>query len=147
MYRFLTGQPRRLRHRSARMAAAIACIAFVGAATAADVWVKLTGDQQVPPVRSAGYGSGKIVIGVDRSISGSVTTTGIAGEAAHIHEAAVGKTGPVIIPLTKNGQTYAVQAGTTLTELQFASLQAGNLYINVHTAAHPGGELRGQLLP
>ena len=90
-----------------------------------------------------------IAIGADKSVSGSVTTTGIAGTAAHIHnhEAAAGSNGPVAIPLTKNGDSYAVPAGATLTDAQFASFKAGNLYVNVHTAANPGGELRGQLKP
>jgi len=109
--------------------------------------VTLTGDQEVPPVKSAGTGSGVIIIGAGGSVSGSVTTTGIAGTAAHIHEAAAGKNGPVIVPLTKNGDTYSAPSGAMLTEAQFASFQAGNLYVNVHTAANPGGELRGQLKP
>jgi len=49
--------------------------------------------------------------------------------------------------LTKNGDTYTVPAGAKLSEAQYASFQAGNLYVNVHTAANPGGELRGQLKP
>ena len=116
-------------------------------AAAADIKVTLTGDQEAPPVKSAGAGTGTIIIGTDRTVSGSVTSTGIAGTAAHIHEAAPGKNGPVIVPLTKNGDTYAVPSGAKLTDAQFASFQAGNLYVNVHTAANPGGEIRGQLKP
>ena len=116
-------------------------------AAAADIKVTLAGDQEVPPVKSAGTGTGTIIIGTDKSVSGSVTSTGIAGTAAHIHEAAPGKNGPVIVPLTKNGDTYAVPAGAKLTDAQFAIFQAGNLYVNVHTAANPGGEIRGQLKP
>jgi hypothetical protein len=116
-------------------------------AAAADIKVALAGDQEVPMVKSAGTGTGTIIIGADRSVSGSVTTIGIAGTVAHIHEAATGKNGPVIIPLTKNGSTYAVPPGAKLTDAQFASFQAGNLYVNVHTAANPGGEIRGQLKP
>ena len=131
--------------------ALISAISVVGSyssiAAAADVKLTLTGDHEVPPVKSAGTGAGVIVIGTDRSVSGSVTTTGIAGTAAHIHEAAAGKNGPVVIPLTKNGETYSVPAGAKFTDAQFASYKAGNLYINVHTAANPGGELRAQLKP
>jgi hypothetical protein len=116
-------------------------------AAAADIKVTLAGEQEVPPVKSPGTGTGTIIVGADKSVSGSVTTTGIAGTAAHIHEAAIGMNGPVIIPLTKNGDTYAVPAGAKLTDAQFASFQAGNLYVNVHTAANPGGEVRGQLKP
>ena len=114
---------------------------------AADVKVTLSGDQEVPPVKSAGSGTGTITIGADKSVSGSVTTTGIAATAAHIHEGAAGANGPVIIPLTKSGDTYAVPAGAKLTDAQFASFQAGKLYVNAHTAANPGGEIRGQLKP
>jgi hypothetical protein len=120
---------------------------FSSIATAADIKVTLTGDQEVPPVKSAGTGTGTIIIGADRSVTGSVTTTGIAGTVGHIHEAATGKNGPVIVPLTKNGDTYVVPAGAKFTDAQFASFQAGNLYVNVHTAANPGGEIRGQLKP
>jgi CHRD domain len=116
-------------------------------AVAADIKVTLSGDQEVPPVQSAGTGSGTITIGADKSVSGSVTTTGISATAAHIHEAAMGSNGPVIIPLTKNGDTYTVPTGAKLTDAQFASFQAGNLYVNAHTAANPGGEIRGQLKP
>lgn len=120
---------------------------YSSVATAADIKVTLAGDQEVPPVKSTGTGTGTITIGADKSVSGSVTTTGIAGTAAHIHEAAAGANGPVIIPLTKNGDTYAVPAGAKLTDAQFASFQAGKLYVNAHTAANPGGEIRGQLKP
>ena len=116
-------------------------------AVAADVKVMLAGAQEVPPVKSDGAGSGTITVGADKSVSGSVTTTVIAGTAAHIHEAAAGKNGPVIIVLTKAGDTYTVPAGAKLTDAQYASFEAGNLYVNVHTAANAGGEIRGQLKP
>ena len=115
------------------------------AAIAADVKVTLTGDQEVPPVKTVGVGSGFFAIGNDKSISGSVNTAGITGTVAHIHEGAPGKNGPVIIPLTKKGDTYSVPAGLKLTDGQLATFEAGNLYVNVHSAANPGGELRGQL--
>ncbi|MFN0315317.1 MAG: CHRD domain-containing protein [Burkholderiales bacterium] len=51
------------------------------------------------------------------------------------------------MPLTKNGDTYSVPSGAKFTDAQFASYQAGNLYINVHTVANAGGELRAQMKP
>jgi hypothetical protein len=132
-------------------AAMIFAVAALGSysciATAADIKVVLSGDQEVPPVKSAGHGTGTITVGADGSVTGSVTTADISGTAAHIHEAAKDKNGPVIIPFLKDGNTYKAPAGAKLSELQLASLRAGNLYINVHTAANPGGEIRGQLNP
>ena len=75
-----------------------------GAALAADIKVTLSGANEVPPVTTSAAGSGTITVGDDGAVSGSVMTTGVAGTAAHIHEAAAGKNGPVIVPLTKDGE-------------------------------------------
>jgi hypothetical protein len=133
---------------SAALLFAISALApYSSIAAAADIKVNMSGAQEVPPVTSAGAGTGTITVGADKSVSGSVTTTGIIATAAHIHEAAMGANGPVIIPLTKDGDKFSVPSGAKLTDAQFASLQAGNLYVNAHTAANPGGEIRGQLKP
>jgi hypothetical protein len=122
--------------------------ALVGVASAVDVKVVLSGSQEVPAVTTGASGSGTIVVGDDMSVSGSVTTTGIAGTAAHIHMAAAGQNGPVAIPLTKSGDgMWAVPAGIKLTDAQGAAFKAGNLYVNVHSDANKAGELRGQLVP
>jgi hypothetical protein len=122
--------------------------AYSGSAAAAEVKVMLAGDHEVPPVKSMGSGSGAFTIGADMSVSGSVTTKGVPGIAAHIHEGAAGKNGPVIIPLTKSGEdTWMAPAGAKLTAAQYKAFEAGDLYVNVHTKAHPGGEVRGQLKP
>ena len=120
---------------------------YSNTAVAAAIQVTLTGDQEVPPVKSKGSGSGSITIGEDHTVSGSITTKGIAGTMAHIHEAPPGKSGPVVIPLTKNGNTYTVPPDAKLSDAQYASFLAGNLYVNVHTDAYPNGEIRGQLHP
>jgi len=109
--------------------------------------VKLTGAEEVPPVTTEGTGSGSFRIAEDGTITGSVTTKGVPGTAAHIHQGAKGKNGPVIVPLTKNGDTYSVPAGRKLTEAQMKALKEGGLYVNVHTAKHKGGEVRAQLQP
>jgi hypothetical protein len=109
--------------------------------------VKLTGAEEVPPVSAAGSGSGTIRVNSDGTVSGSVTTTGVEGTMAHIHQGPKGQNGPVIIPLTKSGDTYTVPAGAKLNDAQQKAFQAGNLYVNVHTAKNKGGEVRGQLTP
>ena len=109
--------------------------------------VSLAGNQEVPPVSASGSGSGTFTIGDDGSVKGSVTTTGVQGTMAHIHQGARGQNGPVIVPLTKNGDTYAAPAGAKLNDAQMQAFKAGGLYVNVHTAANKGGEVRGQLQP
>ena len=129
-------------------AAGAILLAAFATANAKDVAVALTGDQEVPAVTSAAKGMGKITIGDDKSVSGSIKTTGIMGVAAHIHEAAAGKNGPPVITLEKKGENeWAVPAGSKLTDAQYESFKAGNLYVNVHSAEHKGGEIRTQLKP
>ncbi len=112
------------------------------------VHVDLGGSQEVPPVDVAGTGSGTIKVASDGAVSGSVTTTGVAGVAAHIHIGAIGKNGPVIIPLKKTGEnTWSVPEGAKLSDAQMKAYKAGDLYVNVHTAAHKGGEVRAQIIP
>ena len=111
------------------------------------VSVKLTGDEEVPPVKVSGSGSGSIRVNSDGTVSGSVSTAGVEGTMAHIHQGAKGQNGPVIIPLTKSGDTYTVPPGAKLTDAQMKAFKEGNLYVNVHTARNKGGEVRGQLNP
>lgn len=108
--------------------------------------VTLTGGSEVPPVSTPASGSGTVTINPDRSVSAKISVTGVAATASHIHEGAAGANGPVIVPFTKTGDnTFAAADGAKLTESQYASYKAGNLYVNVHSAAHPGGEVRAQL--
>jgi len=129
--------------------AAAALLAFgLGTASAGDVAVKLSGDQEVPPTPSTATGSGTITVKDDKSVSGSVKTSGVEGTAAHIHLAEAGKNGPPIITLAKGeGGSWSVPADAKLTDEQFAAFKAGNLYVNVHSAAHKPGEIRAQLKP
>ena len=136
------------RHRGTLVAALAALFVMSSAALAADVKVSLSGTQEVPPVTTQAKGSGTIVVNDDKSVSGSITTTGINATAAHIHEAAMGKNGPVIIPLEKKSdKEFAVPAGAKLSDTQYKAFKAGDLYVNVHSDAHKGGEIRAQLKP
>lgn len=115
---------------------------------AGDVKVTLVGNQEVPPVTTSATGTGTITVKDDKSVSGSVTTKDVVGVAAHIHLAPAGKNGPPIITLTKTSEgVWTVPEGSKLTDEQYAAFKSGNLYVNVHSAANKGGEIRGQLLP
>jgi hypothetical protein len=109
------------------------------------VSVSLSGANEVPPNNSTASGSGSFTIGADKSVSGSVTATGMAPTAAHIHMAARGVNGPVIVPLTQADNTFSTPAGAKLSDEQYNAYLAGNLYVNVHSKAFPGGEIRAQL--
>ena len=143
---------------TARTLALAAIVALAGCASVRDkmpAWmpgsgaikVSLTGAEEVPPVQTQAKGSGSFRVTEDGTLSGSVTTEGVEGTMAHIHRGAKGQNGPVLIPLTKNGNTYAVPEGRKLTEAQIQDLKSGNLYVNVHSNAHKGGEIRAQLQP
>lgn len=110
--------------------------------------VSLSGAQEVPPVTTSATGTMRYSIGSDMTLTGSVETTGIVATAAHIHDGAAGVNGPVIIPLNRTSANgWAVPPGTRLTDAQHRKLKAGELYVNVHSDAHKGGELRAQLKP
>ena len=125
-----------------------AVLLFSSAAIAQTVSVDLKGASEVPANNSTASGTGNISVAADKSVSGKSTTTGIEGKMAHIHTGAAGANGPVLVGLTKDGDNgWTVPAGAKFTDEQYAAYLAGGLYVNVHTAAHPGGEIRGQLLP
>jgi hypothetical protein len=120
---------------------------------------KLTGGQEVPPVGGNSSGSTDITVTLTKcaasttSLScpqafGTVTTSGFVGTAAHIHRGKAGQNGPVIIPLVKTGEnSWAVPDRTFVTDSDYGGYQDGELYVNVHSANNPNGEVRGQLVP
>lgn len=131
---------------SALLAAGVLAVSL--AAHAEDVKVTLTGAEEVPAVTTDAKGDGTITIAKDMTVKGVVKTTGIEGVAAHIHLAEPGKNGPPVITLTKGADgSWSTPEGAKLTEDQYKAFKAGNLYVNVHSAAHKGGEIRGQLKP
>ena len=132
-----------------RAALATLLAASFSLASAKDEKITLTGAQEVPAVTTDAKGEGMIKIGMDKSVSGKVTTTGIEGTMGHIHEgAAPGQNGPPIITLEKAADgSWTVPAGSKLTDEQYDAFKAGKLYVNIHSAAHKGGEIRAPLKP
>lgn len=130
------------------LAAACSSMGGMGGGITEKTSPALTGAQEVPPVSTSASGRSTISVASDRSVSGAVIVTGMEPTMAHIHQGAKGANGPVIVPLAKTApMTFSVAAGTKLTEAQYAALKEGNLYVNVHSAAHPGGEIRLQMAP
>lgn len=109
--------------------------------------ISLTGDAEVPPVTTSATGTGLFKVLPNHTVSGTIKTSGFVPTMAHIHEAPVGKNGPAIITLSKTGDNgFAVPASAKLTKAQYRSFIAGKLYVNVHSAEHPDGEIRAQLV-
>ena len=114
----------------------------------APIETSLSGGQEVPPVKSLATGTSTIMVKDDKTVSGSIKTTGIKGTAAHIHQGATGMNGPHVVVLTmSSADEWVIPPGSRLTDEQYQSLKDGNLYINVHSAEHKGGEIRAQLKP
>ena len=136
------------RRSSLALAALVACSSlFSGNALAQTL--RLTGAEETPPNASTAVGTGSIQVDADGNVSGTLSAPTLAQpRAAHIHLGAPGQAGPPIITLGGGDPgTWTVPDGAKLTPEQLQAYKAGNLYVNIHTAAYPGGELRAQLRP
>ena len=102
----------------------------------------LSGKEEVPSNSSAATGTFNGVYDkTTKKLAYKATITGTTITAMHLHKAAVGVSGPVIIPITDlTGET------AELTADQETDLLAGNYYFNAHSAAFTGGEVRGQVV-
>ena len=135
--------------------AAIAALTFgvaitlAGAASADKMKATLDGKSEVPPNASAGKGSADLDYdAASKKLTWKLTYSGLSGPAtaAHFHgPAEPGKNAGVMVPIA-NATASPADGSATLTDAQAADLMAGKLYINVHTAANPGGEIRGQVM-
>ena len=136
----------RLRYLGAMAAAAMSLALMSDVVFAGESKVTLSGDNESPTVTTTATGSGSITINDDMSVSGSITTSGVTPTGAHIHMGPAGVNGPVLITLTKSGDNqWTVPAGAKLTEAQYKAYKSGEIYVNVHSESHKGGEIRGQL--
>ena len=125
-----------------------ATLAVGGSAWAENVIVNLTGSEETPPVMTSATGTGTIKVTESKSVSGTIKTMRIFGSVAHIHVGAPGQSGPPIITLVKVAEGWwSVPSGLTLTDEQYASFKAGELYVNIQSPWHKAGEIRAQLKP
>ena len=108
--------------------------------------IRLTGGTQVPPVNTPASGSGTVTVNADRTVVARIVVVDMTPTAAHIHQAAAGANGPVIVPFVKQGDNvFVAPEGAKMTEDQYRAYKAGNTYVNVHSAKNPSGEVRAQL--
>jgi hypothetical protein len=126
-----------------------AAVAFAGPAFADKMKAALDGKAQVPANTSAGTGTADIDYDpASKKLSWKLTYSGLSGPAtaAHFHgPAAAGANAGVAVAIP-NATASPVEGSATLTDAQAADLVAGKYYINIHTAANPGGEIRGQVM-
>ncbi len=151
-----------MRMRLALIVGVLALAALPAVAVAADPPTPafggpLNGAQEVPAVATTATGEGTAVVSTDGStITYDVAYSGLSGPAvaAHIHTGAAGVTGGVILPLvvsaspmvgTLTAANFTASGAITTFAQAVAAIGAGNTYFNIHTAAHPGGEVRGQI--
>jgi hypothetical protein len=123
-------------------------ITFAGPAFAEKLKATLDGASEVPANTSAGKGTADIDYdAASKKLTWKLTYSGLTGPAtaAHFHgPAEAGKNAGVAVAIP--GATASPAEGSaTLTDAQAADLLAGKYYVNVHTAANPGGEIRGQV--
>jgi hypothetical protein len=125
-----------------------AAVAFAGPAFAAKMKATLDGKSEVPATTSAATGAADLDYdAASKKLTWKITYSGLSGPAtaAHFHgPAEAGKNAGVKVPIP-NATSSPVEGSAVLTDEQAADLVAGKYYINVHTAANPGGEIRGQV--
>lgn len=125
-----------------------------GDGTATTFIVPLAPENEVPPVTADdATGEGNLQIDTETgAVEGSLMVSGLSGSgatAAHIHQGFAGTNGDILVTLDgePGGTTWSVPEDTVLDAVGLDALLNGGLYLNVHTDANPGGEVRGQIVP
>ncbi|OJF68305.1 hypothetical protein BK026_05615 [Alteromonas sp. V450] len=111
--------------------------------------VQLSGAQEVPVVDTMSTATAVVEIDEDLpAFSVSVDVSGLTDvTGVHVHDGGIGMNGPVAFPLSDAGNgTYTLDE-TDISPSNLAALTNGEWYLNVHTAANPSGEVRGQIVP
>lgn len=135
------------------MAAAVVSVLALSACAAGgpknNFGATLSGANEVPPVTTSATGSATITLNRSTkqlTVNGTFSGMTIGGPGAHIHgPAAKNANGPIVANLTFDNTARTFSANVTLTDEQISHLEMGMLYINLHSATFPSGEIRGQI--
>ena len=125
-----------------------ACNMSPMASNVSTLTARLSGANEVPAANS--NGSGTLSANLDKAtsvLSWTVTYSGLSGPATagHFHgPAKMGQNAGVALPFAGNLES-PIRRTATLTAAQMDAVMNGNWYVNLHTAANPGGEIRGQV--
>lgn len=107
----------------------------------------LNGAAETPPNASAATGNATLKYNTDtKKFTLVVTYSGVVATGGHIHKGAVGTAGAVVFPFVSPVMSPVNYTSDVLTAEQLADLNANLYYVNIHSAAFPGGEIRGQLM-
>jgi CHRD domain len=133
--------------RTAGLALTVAgMLAWPAAAEVVNLKANMNAATEVPPNSSPGTGTLTATYDTtSKKLSWQGRYSGLTGPAtaAHFHTGEPGKNGGVAVPITPNSSPF--EGSATLTEAQAADLLAGKWYVNIHTGANKGGEIRGQV--
>ncbi len=120
----------------------------MGSSNMAAFSTQLRGANEVPPKAGQGTGSVDAVLNKETNLlRWKVNYSGLTGPATagHFHgPAPAGANAGVVVPWS-SPMSSPMEGSATLTPGQAADLMAGRWYANIHTAANPGGEVRGQM--
>jgi CHRD domain len=145
-------------HPSKTFAAAILLVGAVALASCsssssnvASLGATMNAASEVPPNSSTGTGNADVKLDkTTKTVSWTISYSGLTGDAgaAHFHgPAAPGANAGVVIPIASGSVPNPAVGSKVLTDDQIADLMAGKWYVNIHTKANPGGEIRGQVTP
>ena len=129
--------------------------------SAPEIHVALSGSREIPPNASTAAGTASFWIHTDRTLNGVVETSGMEGTAANLYLGGAGEIGPLVLELGRTGSdaplamenapvsgtSWSIPRSARFSDEQYRAYLAGQIYLNVHSARHPEGEIRGQLRP
>jgi hypothetical protein len=112
--------------------------------------ISMVGANEVPPVVTTASGMALLRLTTDKTLYAKVTVTGLeAGDvltASHIHAAATGVNGSVIVPLSAISSDFGVELKfPNITDANVTLITTGQVYVNAHSINHPAGLIRGQI--